>query len=145
VRGSEALATAGEPLPPPGIEPLEVDPERMLDGFRLGLRDLTSIWELILAPDTLGDVLALDATGVDTFRFPDELWARIVYDFAPGYHYRVVHRDHLLRSLVPLYLGRTARYVATTLNASATATAAQLEGVGAAFERRKPYLVEHWR
>ena len=68
-----------------------------------------------------------------------------MYDFALGHHYGVVHRDHLLRSLVPLYLGRTAGYITATRRASAEATEQVLETVALAFERQKPYLVEHWR
>src|SRR5437773_12422262 len=37
----------------------------------LGVRDLTGIWELVLAPETLSEVLALDSGG--TMRFPDDL------------------------------------------------------------------------
>jgi hypothetical protein len=144
VRGSEAMPAVGPPAPA-SIEPMEVDVARMVDGFRLGVRDLTSIWELILAPETLGDVLSLDVTDVAHFRFPDDLWARTVYDFALGHHYAVVHREHLLRSLVPLYLGRTAAFVIGTQRASAAASEAAIEAVGASFERQKPYLVERWR
>jgi len=79
------------------------------------------------------------------FRFPDDLWARVVYDFALGHHYGVVHRDHLLRSLVPLYLGRTAAFVVATRSRGAVATEAAVEAVGAAFERQKTYLVDRWR
>jgi glucosylglycerate synthase len=122
---------------------MEVDVDRMLEAFRQGARDLTAIWELILAPDTLAEVLALDTGG--RFRFPDDLWARVVYDFALGHHYSVVHRDHLLRSLTPLYLGRTAAFVLATRTAGVEATLAHLDAVAAAFERQKTYLVEHWR
>ena len=142
VRGSEPIPAVGEPIPP-GVDPMTVDVELMQEAFRQGARDLTSIWELILAPDTLAEVLALDAEG--PLRFPDDLWARVVYDFALGHHYSVVHRDHLLRSLTPLYLGRTAAFVLTTRPAGVAATQAQLDGVAAAFERQKGYLVEHWR
>jgi glucosylglycerate synthase len=122
---------------------MRVDVEGMLEAFRLGVRDLTSIWELILAPDTLAEVLTLDSG--DRMRFPDDLWARVVYDFALGHHYSVVHRDHLLRSLTPLYLGRTAAFVLATRVLAAAASQTQLDLVSAAFERQKPYLVEHWR
>jgi glucosylglycerate synthase len=142
VRGSEPIPAVGEPIPP-GVDPMAVDVERMQEAFRQGARDLTSIWELILAPDTLAEVLALDGEG--PLRFPDDLWARVVYDFALGHHYSVVHRDHLLRSLTPLYLGRTAAFVLGTRTAGVAATQAQLDGVAAAFERQKGYLVEHWR
>lgn len=142
VRGSEPIPAVGEPIPP-GVDPMTVDVELMQEAFRQGARDLTSIWELILAPETLAEVLALDGEG--PLRFPDDLWARVVYDFALGHHYSVVHRDHLLRSLTPLYLGRTAAFVLATRTAGVAATQAQLDGVASAFERQKGYLVEHWR
>jgi glucosylglycerate synthase len=142
VLGSEAIPVFGDPVPL-GIEPMPVDVEGMREAFALGARDLSSIWELILAPDTLAEVLTL-ASAV-RLTFPDDLWARVVYDFALGYHYSVVHRDHLLRSMTPLYLGRTAAFVLATATASAAASQGQLDAVGAAFERQKSYLVEHWR
>lgn len=144
VRGSEPLPCLGEPAPVPA-DVVTVDVERMLDAFHRGASDLGSIWELILAPDTLGSVLSLDVSDPRRFLFPDDLWARVVYDFALGHHYGVVHRDHLLRSLVPIYLGRTAAFVSATLGAGAAAAETALEAVAAAFERQKPYLVEHWR
>jgi hypothetical protein len=143
VRGSEALPAVGEALLP-GIEPREVDVDRMVSAFRLGLRDLTPVWEHVLAPDTLGDVLSLETDDLRGFRFPDDLWARVVYDFALGHHYTVIHREHLLRSLVPLYLGRTAAYVLATRDRSAAASEAAADSVARAFERQKPYLVERW-
>ena len=135
VRGSEPL---------PSTEPRLVDVDRMLSAFALGLRDLTPVWEHVLAPDTLGDVLSLETADAASFRFPDDLWARVVYDFALGHHYTVIHREHLLRSLVPLYLGRTAAYVLTTGDRGAAASEAAVEAVARAFERQKPYLVERW-
>jgi hypothetical protein len=144
VRESEPLPSVGEPRPP-SIDPMTLNVRAMLEAFQLGVRDLGSIWELILSPETLGEVLVLDPDAPETFRFPDDLWARVVYDFALGHHYSVVHRDHLLRSLVPLYLGRTAAYVLLTRHASVEATERALEAVATAFERQKPYLVEHWR
>jgi hypothetical protein len=144
VRESESLPAVGEPRPV-SIEPRAVDVRGLLEGFQLGVRDLSSIWELILAPDTLGEVLVLDGADPERFRFPDDLWARVVYDFALGHHYSVVHREHLLRSLVPIYLGRTAAYIIATRRATAEATERSVEAVAASFERQKPYLVEHWR
>jgi hypothetical protein len=143
-RGSEPVPGYRD-LPPALIDPIDVDVEHMIEAFRLGLRDLTAIWEHIMAAETLGDVLALDVAEAAHFRFPDDLWARVVYDFALGHHYRVVHREHLLRSLVPLYLGRTAAFVIATRDRDAAATEAHVEAVGTAFERQKPYLVERWR
>lgn len=144
VRGSEPLPTVGDPLPPL-VDPRPLETEPMLDAFRRGVRDLGGIWELILSPETLGDLLVLEGAPGGGLRFPDDLWARIVYEFALGHHYAVVHRDHVLRSLAPLYLGRTAAYVQATRAATAAGTEAALEGAALAFERQKTYLVEHWR
>ena len=144
VRGSEPLPTIGTPRAPL-VDPRPLEVEAMRDAFRLGVRDLGGIWELILAPDTLGEVLVLETAPASAFRFPDDLWARIVYEFALGHHYAVVYREHLLRSLVPLYLGRTAAYVQATRAATAEPTERALEEAALAFERQKPYLVEHWR
>lgn len=144
VVGSARVPAAGVPEPPPA-EPAPIDVDRMLAAFRRGVRDLGSIWEHVLAPETLGDVLSLDARDGAGGGFPDELWARVVYDFALGHHWGVVHREHLLRSLVPLFLGRTAAFVLATRDRDAAAADAALEAVGAAFEGQKPYLVDRWR
>jgi glucosylglycerate synthase len=144
-------ATAGAPIPTEGApvaasgEPARIDVERMVGAFRRGLSDLGTIWEHVLAPETWGDVLSLETDDLERFRFPDELWARAVYDFALGHHYHVVYHDHLLRSFVPLYLGRTAAHVLATRARDAAATELALEATAAAFEWQKPYLVDRWR
>jgi len=144
-------AAGGAPVPvegppaPASDEPARIDVERMVGAFGRGLRDLGTIWEHVLAPETLGDVLSLETDDFERFRFPDDLWAHVVYDFALGHHYNVVYRDHLLRSIVPLYLGRTAAFVLATRRRDAAAVEAALAAVADAFEREKPYLVDRWR
>jgi glucosylglycerate synthase len=144
VRGSEPVPTFGAPR-----EPLEtgfaVDANGMLHGFSQGVRDLLPIWERILAPDNLGDVLALAEPGTGPFSFPDRLWARIVYDFLLAYRMRVVYRSHVAQSLAPLYLGRAAALVLETRNAPAAAVTLAAERLAAMFEAEKPYLVDRWR
>ena len=129
----------------PSDEPVQIDVDRMVGAFGRGLRDLGTIWEHVLAPDTLGDVLSLETGDPTRFRFPDDLWARVVYDFALGYHWSVVYRDHLLRSLVPLYLGRTAAFVLATRGRDAAGVESAVAAVDQSFEREKPYLVDRWR
>lgn len=142
IRGTEPIPTVGTPLPP-GPGPAGLDVDRMIRAFRLGLKDLLPLWEQVLASDTLAEVMALE--GGETVRFSHDLWARVVYDFALGYRFRTIYRDHLLRSLVPLYLGRTGAFVRETWRASARDTEAWIERGCAAFERQKPYLAERWR
>jgi hypothetical protein len=143
--GASEPASAGEPGPPPLDGGPAVEVSRLLDAFQRGARDLMPIWEAIMAPETLGDVLSIDAGSPGTFRFADDLWARVIYDAALGYHYGVIHREHLLRALVPVYLGRTAAFILSTRARSEADDPALLDAVGAAFEAEKPYLRDRWR
>jgi hypothetical protein len=144
-RGSEPVPTFGS-LP---REPLEtgfaVDADAMVQGFRQGVRDLFPIWERILAPDNLGDVLALAEPVPGTYHFPDWLWARLVYDFLLAYRTRVVYRSHVAQSLAPLYLGRAASLVVETRGRPASAVTLATERLAQVFEEQKPYLVDRWR
>jgi hypothetical protein len=144
VQGSAPERSNGEDPPPLDAGPA-VDIGRLLEAFQRGLRDLMPIWECVLAPETLGDVLSLEIAGPGGFRFPDEVWARVIYDAALGYHYGVIHREHLLRALVPIYLGRTAAFILATRGGRAGDDGAELDRVGAAFESEKPYLRDRWR
>lgn len=144
VRGSEPVATFGIPPEPLAGGPA-VDPARMQVGFVQGVRDLLPIWERILAPETLGEVLALSDRGLEEFRFGDRLWARVVYDFLLAYRARVIYRNHVAQSLAPLYLGRAASSVLETRSRPAAAVVQATARLGSVFEEEKPYLVDRWR
>lgn len=144
VRGSEPVPVFGE-APPPVVGATAIDPERMLTGFLQGVRDLLPIWDRILSPESLGDVLALSAQVAVEFRFPDRLWARVVYDFLLAYRARVMYRSHITRSLAPLYLGRAASLVLETRLRAEGAVALALERQARVFESDKAYLVDRWR
>ena len=142
--GSEAVPLFGE-LPEPLPGGAMVDPERMHVGFRQGVRDLLPIWERILAPETLGDVLALSEGGPGATGIPDRLWAHVVYDFLLAFRARVMYRAHLVQSLAPLYLGRAAALVAETRARPPAAVLEVTERLGRIFEEERPYLVDRWR
>ena len=74
---------------------------------------------------------------------PDELWVKIVYDFVLAHRLRTISRDHLLRSLTPLYLGWVASY-ANDLRLSG-APERRLERLSLAYEAGKSHLVSRWR
>lgn len=143
IRGSEPVPAAGAPLPL-GLEPVELNLEGMVRAFRLGLKDLLPLWEQVLAPETLAELPPLEPGAEGRVAFPHDLWARVVYDFALAYRLRTLYRDHLLRSLVPLYLGRTAAFVRETVNGTARDIARWIEGGCRAFEQQKGYFIDRW-
>jgi hypothetical protein len=117
----------------------------LIEAFRLGDRELREVWSWILPPRTLVELRRLANGAAAAFRFDDELWARVVYDFAVGYRLRVLPKDHLLRSLVPLYSGWLASFALQVGHLDADRAEARVEDLAAAFERQKPYLISRWR
>jgi glucosylglycerate synthase len=122
--------------PPPDVTP-------MLDAFRLAYTNLHEIWSLVLPPNSLLGLKKLSLMHPESFRMPDNLWARIVYDFILAYRLRTINRGHLLGALTPLYLAWAASHL--TLISSGTAPEQHIQDVAVAFETDKPYLVSRWR
>jgi hypothetical protein len=122
-----------------------VDVGRLLNSFQLGTRDLQEIWGLVLPPATLFELRKLSRLAPEQFQLPDELWVRIVYDFALAHRLRTINRDHLLRSMTPLYLGWVASHAREVETADAAAVEERLEGLSIAYEVGKPYLLSRWR
>jgi hypothetical protein len=144
VRGSTAVPLFGT-LPSDPLEAPAVNPSRLLDSFRLGYRELGDVWAEILPPATLLEFRRLAAVPEDAFRIDDRLWARTIYDFALGHRLRAIARDHLLRSLTPLYLGWLTSFILAARDESEEAVEARLERTSRAFEAEKPYLISRWR
>ena len=143
-RVSAAVPTMGEPAfvrDDTGT----IDTARLLDSFALGIRELQEIWGLILPPSTLFELRKLSRLPAEQFRMPDELWVRIVYDFALAHRLRTINRDHLLKSLTPLYLGWIASYAQDLETDGSISSDQRLERLALAFEAGKPYLVSRWR
>jgi hypothetical protein len=144
VRGSVAVPRRGTPQP---VAPraADIQPDRMVRAFHLGLKDLLPLWEQALTDETLSQLYPIGLLGPDDFRFPPPLWARVVGDFAVAHHERRIPRDHLLRALTPLYLGRVAAFVLETQAETSPGAADALERVGLAFEAEKATLSARWR
>jgi len=118
---------------------------RMVETFQLGVRDLQEIWGLVLPPATLFELKKLSRLATDQINMPDELWARIVYDFALAHRLRTINRDHLLLSMTPLYLTWVVSYARELDGAGATAVEKRIERLALAYEAVKPYFISRWR
>jgi hypothetical protein len=127
-----------------GLEPVRVNVARMLGVFRQGVLELDEIWRLVLDPETRGAIAVLAAASDAAFRLPDPLWVRVVYQFALAWRGRALQRELLLRSLVPLYLGRTASFVLQNAEAGADEVETAIRALADEFVRQKPWLRERW-
>ena len=116
----------------------------MLQMFRVGVSELTSILQSILAATTLEEIQQMAQLSDREFRFPDELWVKTVYEFASSYHRAVINRDHLLQALVPLYRGRIGSFVLENYRADAEQIEKRLEALGLQYQSQKPHLIDSW-
>jgi hypothetical protein len=143
VESSEPVPMFGLPFDV-GLDPIPVDVERMKKAYQQGLRDLDGIYRSFLTPHTIDGLTAAAQNTGDEFRVDDGLWVRVVYEFAAAYHGRRLDRDHLMQSLIPLYLGRTGSFVLDVREADARMVEEKIETLAREFEAQKPYLLESW-
>jgi hypothetical protein len=127
------------------IETTAVNVEEMMESFRLGYRELREIWTWVLPPRTIVELRRLTEAAPDRFRLDDRIWAEIVYDFALGHALHVMPRDHLLRSLTPLYIGWLASFLLQVKTASPAEVDERIEQVCRVFEAEKRHLISRWR
>ncbi len=127
-----------------GLEPIAVDRERMINRFRNGVANLREIWETAVDGSDLAELEKLAAAEPSHFRMDADLWVRLVYDLACAYHRRVIDRDQLVRSSLPLYIGWVASFVDRVAASTAAEVDLAVEELCVAFETAKDYLRQRW-
>lgn len=130
-------------LPPQTWSDGAADVASMVDAFKLAYTNLQEIWSLVLPPNSLVGLKRLTLLNPAEFRMPENLWARIVYDFLIAFRLRTINRGHLLGALIPLYLAWVAGHINVT--SAGADPERHVEAVAAAFDADKPYLVSRWR
>jgi glycosyltransferase involved in cell wall biosynthesis len=129
-----------------GLDPIEVNTDRMLNAFRRGYEELGEVWSMALSPETyaaIGKIAHQNHSSGD-FVLDNDLWAQIVLDFALAYRREPVERGHLLRSLTPLYLARVASFVLRTRSLTSDEVEEEIERLCLSFEQKKPGFIRQW-
>jgi hypothetical protein len=143
VKGSEKIATFGFPYDV-GLEPVRVNVHGMIEKFKLGARELAGLWESLISREVGRYLKALIGADEDKFSLPDEIWAEIIYCFAVAAHKEMLNREHLLKSLTPLYMGRTASFIIETRESSMAEVEEKIESLCRTFEEKKDFLLAYW-
>ena len=154
--------------------PLEVNTLRLLSEFHAGSLTLADTWRAMLAPDTAatvlelaaeagrlgdraqsklgigGDVASTSATtqemaeAVSAFHFPDDVWARVIYDLVVAARAAGPNVESMVAALVPIYFGRVGSFVVENRDVTTTQAEDRVERQAREFELLKPYLVSRW-
>jgi glycosyltransferase involved in cell wall biosynthesis len=127
-----------------GLEPVSVNLERMIDKFKLGISELMGIWKGFLPEDIIHFLQKTRWLQKEEFVIPDNVWARIIYCFAIAAHKNLLNREHLLKSLTPLYLGKVASFVIQTLGSGGQEVEEKIESLCISFEKEKDFLINNW-
>ncbi len=173
VRGSHDVPAYGfeRIVDPP---PLEVNSIRLLSEFHAGSLTMADTWRRTMDPANAEAVLVLAkeageladaasrrlglggesgtahpstlemAEALASFHFPDDLWARVIYDLVLATRRGGVDAAQLVAALVPIYFGRVGSFVIENRNLTTADADERVERQAREFELLKPYLVERW-
>jgi len=172
VRGSHEIPAYGfeRIVEPP---PLEVNVMRLLSEFHAASLTTEATWRAMLAGPSVDAVMSLaaqagrtadeararlelDLPGSSTpttlamadasrgYAFPDDTWARVLYDLVVAARDHPDQVDAFVAALVPIYFGRVASFVIENRDLTTERAEDQVERQARELERLKGYLVERW-
>ena len=143
VQGSESLETFGfeGALEP---EPVNVNLELMIELFKTGYQQFSSLWKDILSKDSFDQITKTNQMDSIEFYLPTDAWAKILYELAATFHLWSVNRNKLLDTMTPLYFARVASFVRQSWEMSSQEAEALVEEQAQKFEDQKDYLVQVW-
>ena len=143
VKGSEALEMFGfeGSLEP---EPVNVNLEGMVELFKTGYQQFSSLWKDILSDICFDEISKSYQMDVSTFHLPTEVWVKILYELAATFHTWKVNRNKLLDLMTPLYFARVASFVRQSWEMSSLVAEELVEEQAAKFEEQKDYLIQVW-
>ncbi len=172
VRGSHDVPAYGfERIADP--PPLDVNTVRLVTEFSTGALTLADRWRTMFSASTVEAILELaaeagrmgdaarsaldmDAPGapdpstaqmaeaVAGFHFPDDLWARAVYELIVAARRDPAGIDRMVASLVPIYFGRVASFIIENRDLTTNQAEERVMRQAREFELLKPYLLEIW-
>lgn len=142
IAGSTPVEMVGEVSNSLKLEPVAVSLSKLKEEFQEGFEHFVGLYRQILDPDNFAALRAAVQTleEKDEIRFPPELWARILYDFAFIFQLWNRNRRRLVSMLTPLYFGRTGAYCQEVASMESEEAEEVVEAQAEVFEREKRYL-----
>jgi len=143
VRGSEPVETFGyEGSSEP--EPVKVDLEAMIQHFKVGFQQFSSLWREIFCEGCFAAIQESAQSESKMFFLSTGTWVRILYELAATFHSWKVNRNKLVDLVTPLYYARVASFVRESWEMSSKEAESLVEKQALEFEEGKDYLVKVW-
>ena len=143
ITGSEPVETFGHKnsIEP---EPVGVDLEAIIEKFKVGFQQFSSLWKEILCPDCFAEIQKASGLGAYDFHLPAPVWVRILYELAATFHAWTHNRFKIIEVVTPLYYARVASFVRETWDMTSEGAESLVEDQALQFEEHKNYLLRVW-
>jgi len=143
IKGSEPVEAFGhEGYVEP--EPVKVDLEGLVQGFKIGFKQFSSLWKEIFCKECFEEVQKASELTTDQFHLATDAWVQILYELAATFHSWSRNRNKLIDLVTPLYYARVASFVRQSWEMSSQQAEDLVEEQAAQFEEHKDYLIKVW-
>ena len=143
IQGSEPVETFGhEGYVEP--EPVKADVEGMIQHFKIGFRQFSSLWKEIFCEECFEELRKVAHMGTRKFHLSTDAWIQILYELAATFHSWSVNRNKLIDLMTPLYYARVASFVRQSWEMSSQEAEVLVEEQAQSFEQHKNYLIKMW-
>ncbi|MDR5696151.1 MAG: glycosyl transferase family 2, partial [Armatimonadota bacterium] len=143
VKGSQPTPMIGEPVPGEP-DPIPISRDALVERFREGFRKLGPLWQKVVGTDIYAQLAHAAMEVGPSIELGEDLWAKMVYDFAVGFHREDLDPDEVVGALVPIYFGRIAAFAAETDSKTTAQAEEVIERQARVFEELKPRLIQAW-
>ncbi|MFZ3063199.1 MAG: glycosyl transferase family 2 [Actinomycetota bacterium] len=144
VRESMPVDTLGGSARRRELREKEVSPFKLIEHFKAGFRSHKAFFKRYLERENFQQISRIATLSEEAFHFPEELWVKIVYDFAAAYNFSGENPELVVGTLTPLFYGRTAAFMIESQGMSPVMVESLVEGQARVFEELKPYLIRRW-
>ena len=125
-------------------EPVKVDVEAMIQHFKIGFQQFSSLWREIFSDECFATIQEAAQAESKAFFLPTGTWVRILYELAATFHAWKVNRNKLIDLVTPLYYARVASFVRESWEMSSEEADSLVEKQALEFEEAKGYLIKVW-
>jgi glycosyltransferase involved in cell wall biosynthesis len=123
--------------------PFEVNLEKLVDYFRIGMKNFGPVWANIIEEEDYATVKKLALIrNLKNFELPTETWVRIVYRYAAYFCKAKRQRFKILDTLIPLYNARVASLILILQEKNQAAAEEFYDSQAKVFESNREYLIE---
>jgi glycosyltransferase involved in cell wall biosynthesis len=143
IQGSEPVETFG-PKNSTEPEPVAVDLEELVEKFKTGFQQFSSLWKEIFSSDCFAEIQNASELSPRDFHLPTNIWVQLLYELAATFHAWTRNRFKIIELVTPLYYARVASFVRETWDLTSEAAERLVEEQALQFEEQKEYLLRIW-